>query len=400
MDIIDWFKNATLAVKIITGALILIILLLILSIISGSKPKKTQIVTNNSGGKDFEEIPIETPTLAPTIAIPTVVPTSEPTPIPTDTPQPTIIPTLTPYPTDTPTPTNTNPPQPVVRATNTPIPTIYPEVLHLSAYKVELYPGEQQEIRASILPPGVFDNTITWTIENSNIARIENAKNRLIITAASPGSTKIIAKTINDKTAEVLISIKETATKSVASNPTSIPIPTRVVIEPTSIHINRSSLSLSENDTTQLTVTYIPSTTTRRHLNWSSSNINVVTVDVSGKVTAVNPGTAVITATSVNGQTSRSTITVTGNAISRISIPTQIPTSIPTQIPTVIPTQIPTPITITTIVVPDGINLSATSANFTLVKSKRYLLQLFPQMLPTNHYNGPVIILLWLLLTV
>ena len=56
MDIIDWFKNASLAVKVITSALILIILLLILSIIGGGKSKKTQVVTNNSGGKDFEEI--------------------------------------------------------------------------------------------------------------------------------------------------------------------------------------------------------------------------------------------------------------------------------------------------------------------------------------------------------
>ena len=339
MDIIDWFKNASLAVKVITSALILIILLLILSIIGGGKSKKTQVVTNNSGGKDFEEIQIETPTPAPTVVIPTVIPTSKPTLIPTNTPYP----TSTPHPTITPTPTPTNSPQSTTRAISTPIPTIYPEILHLSAYQVGLYPGEQQEIKASILPLGVFDNTITWTVEDSNIARIESAKNRLIVTAASPGSTKIIAKTVNDKTAEISVAVKDTAIKSaisastMISAPTSAPIPTQTVIEPSSIRIDQSTFSLSKNNTAQLTVIYTPIITTRRHLNWSSSNTNIATVDVSGKVTAVNPGNVTITATSVNGRTSRSNITVTDTT-------SQI---------------IPTPTTST--FVPNDINLNATS---------------------------------------
>ena len=339
MDIIDWFKNASLAVKVITSALILIILLLILSIIGGGKSKKTQVVTNNSGGKDFEEIQIETPTPAPTVVIPTVIPTSKPTLIPTNTPYP----TSTPHPTITPTPTPTNSPQSTTRAISTPIPTIYPEILHLSAYQVGLYPGEQQEIKSSIIPLGVFDNTITWTVEDSNIARIESAKNRLIVTAASPGSTKIIAKTVNDKTAEISVAVKDTAIKSaisastMISAPTSAPIPTQTVIEPSSIRIDQSTFSLSKNNTAQLTVIYTPIITTRRHLNWSSSNTNIATVDVSSKVTAVNPGNVTITATSVNGRTSRSNITVTDTT-------SQI---------------IPTPTTST--FVPNDINLNATS---------------------------------------
>ena len=262
MDIIDWFKNATLVVKIITGVLVLTILLLLLSLFTGGK-SKTNVATTNTGGKDFEEIQLETPTPAPTTIIPTPIPTSYPTTIPTDTPIPTIIPTSTPIPTNTPAPTN--PPQPVIRSTSTPIPTIYPEVLHLSAYRVELYPGEQQEIKATIIPSGVFNNTVTWTVENSHVARIESAKNRLIITAATPGTTKIIAKTINDKTAEILITIKDTRTQPTPSvsnvtltSPTaaaSTPIPTRAIIEPSSISINQPQLSLETNRTIQLTVT-------------------------------------------------------------------------------------------------------------------------------------------------
>ena len=375
MDIIDWFKNATLVVKIITGVLVLTILLLLLSLFTGGK-SKTNVATTNTGGKDFEEIQLETPTPAPTTIIPTPIPTSYPTTIPTDTPIPTIIPTSTPIPTNTPAPTN--PPQPVIRSTSTPIPTIYPEVLHLSAYRVELYPGEQQEIKATIIPSGVFNNTVTWTVENSHVARIESAKNRLIITAATPGTTKIIAKTINDKTAEILITIKDTRTQPAPSvsnvtltSPTaaaSTPIPTRAIIEPSSISINQPQLSLETNRTIQLTVTYTPDTTNRRHLNWSSSNISVATVDVSGRVTAVNPGTATITASSVNGQTSRSTITVPGTNLplptstkTPTSVPTRTPTNIPTQIPTRTPTRIPTPIPTTAIINPTGINLSATS---------------------------------------
>lgn len=371
MDIIDWFKNATLTVKIITGVLVLTILLLPLSLFTGGK-SKTNVATNNTSGKDFEEIQIETPTPAPTVALPTPTLIPSPPVFPTNTP--TLTPTPSPVPTNTPAPTSI--PQPVVRSTRAPAPTIYPEVLHLSAYRVELYPGEQQEIRATILPSGVFDNTITWTIENSHVARIESAKNRLIITAATPGATKIIAKTVNDKTAEISITVKNTRTQSASSAPTITPtsptaaistlIPTRAIIEPSAISINQPTLSLSKGGTAQLTIVYTPSTTTRRHLNWSSSNINVATVDVAGRVTAVNPGTATITASSVNGRTSRSTITVTGTI-------SQVPTS----------TRTPTPIPTVTVINPTSITLSATSARLYQGEIQRVL----ATVKPTNATN-------------
>lgn len=72
------------------------------------------------------------------------------------------------------------------------------------------------------------------------------------------------------------------------------------------ISLDRTSLSLTTGNTSQLTATVFPADTP---VTWSSSNTGVATVSGSGTVTAVGPGTAVITA-SAGGCTATCTVTV------------------------------------------------------------------------------------------
>lgn len=69
----------------------------------------------------------------------------------------------------------------------------------------------------------------------------------------------------------------------------------------TGISLNKSSLSLSSGNTSQLVATVTPSNATNKTVNWSSSNTSVATVNSSGLVTAISNGNATITATTSSG---------------------------------------------------------------------------------------------------
>lgn len=75
------------------------------------------------------------------------------------------------------------------------------------------------------------------------------------------------------------------------------------VVIPQSITVNKTSLSLIVNKTTQLTATVNPSDATDQSVSWTSSNPEIATVDAKGKVKAVKVGTTTITA-AANGNPS------------------------------------------------------------------------------------------------
>ena len=69
----------------------------------------------------------------------------------------------------------------------------------------------------------------------------------------------------------------------------------------TRITLSQSSVTLTEGETTSLTITTTPENADRNLISWSSSNPSVATVDNAGKVTAIAPGTATITVTANDG---------------------------------------------------------------------------------------------------
>ena len=79
--------------------------------------------------------------------------------------------------------------------------------------------------------------------------------------------------------------------------------------EVTSVSLDKTALSLSVGSSAVLTASVTPENATNKTITWSSGNSSVATVK-DGKVTAVAPGTAVITAASYNGKTAKCTVTV------------------------------------------------------------------------------------------
>jgi hypothetical protein len=81
------------------------------------------------------------------------------------------------------------------------------------------------------------------------------------------------------------------------------------VIPVTNINLNATSLNFKIGDTSTLTATVIPSNATYKTVIWSSDNSNVASVN-NGKVTAINSGTAVITASTIEGIKKTCTVNV------------------------------------------------------------------------------------------
>ena len=71
-------------------------------------------------------------------------------------------------------------------------------------------------------------------------------------------------------------------------------------IEPESVSLNHTSAELTEGDVITLTAMVSPDNATNKDVSWSSSDESVATVS-DGVVTALKPGVAVITVTTVDG---------------------------------------------------------------------------------------------------
>lgn len=83
------------------------------------------------------------------------------------------------------------------------------------------------------------------------------------------------------------------------------------IVNVSGITLNVSFLNLTISDVKTLTATITPKDATNQNVTWSTSNATVVVVDTNGNITAVGVGTAVITATTADGnKTAQCTVAV------------------------------------------------------------------------------------------
>lgn len=81
-------------------------------------------------------------------------------------------------------------------------------------------------------------------------------------------------------------------------------------VDPTSITLDQSALTMDINTTRALHATILPANTTELDIAWKSSSPNTVSVDDSGNISAKNAGMATITATTTNGLSASCSVTV------------------------------------------------------------------------------------------
>ena len=154
-----------------------------------------------------------------------------------------------------------------------------------------MYEGDTFKLTATVLPVNTTDSKdISWSSNNEAVATVSEDGT---ITAKSAGTAVITATSTNGKTAGCTVTVSKKE----------IPI--------VDVALNRTSATITEGDILNLTATVLPENTTEsKNIGWSSSNNDIATVDSTGKVTAKQAGTVVITATSSNGKTASCTITV------------------------------------------------------------------------------------------
>lgn len=140
-----------------------------------------------------------------------------------------------------------------------------------------------------IQPATASDKKLIWKSSNPKVATV-NAKGQV---TGKAGGTAVITCTAKDGSG---------ATASCTINVTPI--------YPTGIKLSKAALSLKTGKSGSLKATVAPKNTDFKTVTWASSNPGVVTVDAKGKLKAIAPGTAVITATTSSGQIASCTVTV------------------------------------------------------------------------------------------
>jgi uncharacterized protein YjdB len=162
--------------------------------------------------------------------------------------------------------------------------------VNLSPSSADLAVGGTVQLTAAVLPPNATSKDVTWSSSDENIATVSGGT----VTAVAIGTATITVTTEDGGyTAESIIAVK--------MPPVSV----------SSIALTSAALSLEEDGYETLGVVFTPSNATNKNVSWSTSNASVATV-VNGTVTALNEGTAAITATTEDGNlTAACVVTVT-----------------------------------------------------------------------------------------
>lgn len=164
----------------------------------------------------------------------------------------------------------------------------------VTADRTGLYNGEVAVLTATVLPENATDKTVTWTSSDETVATVD-ANGR--VTAVSAGSVTITAAAGGVTSEAVFIVVQGPAPVLVGS-----------------VNVNPAALNLTEGDARALTATVGPENATNRAVVWTSSNPSVAAVDGNGVVTALRAGSAVITATAIDGGGASGSCTVAVSA--------------------------------------------------------------------------------------
>ena len=167
-------------------------------------------------------------------------------------------------------------------------------VTSISLDKTTLALAEQDtyQLTATVNPDNATDKTVTWSTANAAIATVSD---KGLVTAVAEGTTTITAKA-GDKTATCTVTVS------------------KKVIPITSVTLNKTSITLTEQETFQLSASVSPDNATDKTVGWSSSNTAIATVSNNGLVTAVKEGSTTITA-KAGDKTATCTVTVSKKVI-------------------------------------------------------------------------------------
>lgn len=151
------------------------------------------------------------------------------------------------------------------------------------------------------------DKEIKWESNTPSVATVDNEGN---VTAVGTGDATITATIKNHNGQNITATCDVHVGKSV-----------------TSVTLSETSITLAEGQSKELTATVLPDDADNKTVRWSSSNPDVVTVDQTGKITAVAAnGTATITA-EAGGIKAECSVTVKTSHLTDIALDTEAVTA-------------------------------------------------------------------------
>ena len=161
---------------------------------------------------------------------------------------------------------------------------IEPTSIKFSSTVKAIEVGESVQLTPTVLPANA-EYTLTWSISDKYVATISQDG---LLTGKSAGAADLKVKADNGVYAMLRVVVSEP--------------------KPTSVSVSPSSVTLTEGQSRYLTATVYPSNASQL-VTWTSSNANIASISSSGKVTAVNAGTAIITAKTSNGKSATCAVT-------------------------------------------------------------------------------------------
>ncbi len=159
---------------------------------------------------------------------------------------------------------------------------IAPEVVTLNQNEIGLKKGYSYQFVYTVLPENSTNKQVKFESSDESIVRVNETTG--YVEALKPGTATITVKTlINDKTNECIVNVSG---KSIALK---------------GLDFNEKRVSLAVGYTDTLSYRTSPNNATEVGVQFSSSDESVAKVNSKGVVQGIKPGTAIITASSLNG---------------------------------------------------------------------------------------------------
>jgi len=167
--------------------------------------------------------------------------------------------------------------------------TISVKKVILDNTSLSLIPEQTDTLNAIVLPEDATDSKIHWNSSDTNVVKVKNG----VITAKTYGKATITVTTNDgEKTAKCVVTVPE------------------IIIPVATVVLDKSTLTLSPDQTDTLNATVVPEDATDSKIHWNSSDTNVVKIK-NGVITAKATGTAQITVTTNDkGKTAKCNVIV------------------------------------------------------------------------------------------
>ena len=183
------------------------------------------------------------------------------------------------------------------------------ESISLNVNDAKLRIGESMDIKATIDPKDSTD-FIAWSSSDKEIASVDsNGK----VTGRKEGTVTITAKA-NDKVI-ASCTIKVISGEAIGDDGKI----NALEVFPSSITLNETKVEITVGEKFVFVPSLTPGNITNDSITWVSSDSSVVSI-YNGEITAVKPGTSIISARTANGLTAEATVTVKDVQVTSISL--------------------------------------------------------------------------------